>query len=130
MHGPDDGQTVLGLGILDRVAAGQDAAALSDGRRSTREDRRHRLARQVLRKGGDAQREEDATAHGVDVAHGVGRRDGSERGRVVHERREEVERTHDGKVIAQAIDRRIIRCVETDEQRVGGRLGVVACTSA
>ncbi len=126
MDGTDDGQPVFGLGILDGVAAGQDATALAHGRGGTGEDGRHRLARQFLGEGGDAQGEEDAAAHGVDVAHRVGCGDGAERGRIVDQRWEEIERADDGQLVAQSVDGGVVGGVEADEEGIGGRLGAVA----
>ena len=101
MRRADHRQPVLGLRVADRVAARQHAARLADLRRRRLEHRRQRRLREVLGEGRDRQREQHAAAHREHVGQGVGRGDLPVRDRVVHERREEVQRADDREVVAE-----------------------------
>ena len=119
MADPDHGEAVLRLRVADRVAAREDSAGLAHGRGRPREDRRHGVARQILRERGHGHREEDASAHREDVRHGIGGRDRAVGLRVVHERREEVDRADDRDLVAQAVDSGVVGRRETGQQVVG-----------
>ena len=108
MGGADHREAVLGLGIADRVAAGERAARLAHLGRRAREDLGHDVARQVLGEGRDRQREQHPAAHREDVRQRVRGGDLAEGPRVVHERREEVERADDREVVAHPVDRRVV----------------------
>ena len=56
----------------------------------------------------DRQREDRAPAHRVDVGERVGRRDPAEEARIVHDRREEVDRLDDRLAAAQPVDRGVV----------------------
>ena len=91
-------QAVLGLGVADRVAAGERAAGLADLGGGTLEDRGQRVPRQLLGEGRDRQGEQDPAAHREHVGQGVGGGDLAEGPGVVHEGREEVEGADDGQL--------------------------------
>ena len=116
MDGAHDAEAVLRLGVVDRVAAGDDAAAFGDLGRAAAEDFRQDRRRQVFGKADDVEGEEDFGAHGVDVAHGVGGGDGAVGVGVIDDGREEVERQDDRKLIADAIDSGVVKAVEAEEQ--------------
>ena len=127
MGGADDRQPVLGLGVADRVAAGERAAGLADLGRGAAEDLGEDVARQVLGERRDRQREQDPAAHREDVGQGVGRRDLAERPRVVDERREEVERADDREVVADAVGGGVVGRVQPGDQGgIGVRRGLGA----
>ncbi len=114
---PGDRQAVLGLRVVDGVAA-QD--------RRAGEPRRLRAAAQHLAEhvhrqlpdgpADDVEREERAAAHGPDVREGVRRGDPSEPVRVVHHRREEVHRLDDGALRVETVHRGVVARVVADER--------------
>jgi hypothetical protein len=116
MDGAHDAETVFRLGVVNCVAAGDDAAALGDLGGAAAEDFRQYRRRQVLGEADDVQGEEDFGAHSVDVAHGVGRGDGAIGVGVIDDGREEVERQDDSKLVADAIDSGVVKAVEAEEQ--------------
>ena len=110
------GKPVDRLRVADRVAPGDSAAGFRDNLGAGFEDRRDRLAREVLGKGGDVDRQHDPAAHGEDVAARVGGRDRPEVGRIVDERREEVGGRHQRDVVAHLVDRGVVERGEPDHQ--------------
>ena len=106
----------LGLFVDDRVSAGDDCAGFSDFVGAASEDVGDDLGRQVLWEGGNVEREENASAHGVDVGHGVGGGDRAELVGVVDERGEEIERLYERAVVVDGVDRGVIGACESDEQ--------------
>jgi hypothetical protein len=72
----------------------------------------------VLRKAGDSQRGQRATAHRVDVADGVRGGDLAVDVRVVHDRREEIHRLHERRSALPSVHTRIVRGPEVDEDAV------------
>ena len=108
-----------GLRIVCPPATEPPASATTVG--GGLEDRRDRLAREVLGEGGDVDRHHDPPAHREHVAAGVGGGDRTEVGRMVDERREEVGGRHDRDVVAHAVDGGVVERGEADEQRRVGR---------
>ena len=102
----------------DGVTAGHRAAGLAHDLGAA-DDRMAAIAslRQALGEGGDVERHHHPAAHGEHVAAGVGGGDGTEVGRVVDERREEVGRRHDGEVVADPVDGGVVERRQADEQR-------------
>ena len=121
MAGADHREAVLGLGIADRVAAGEHAARLANLGRGTLEHGRERVPRQLLGKGRDRQREQHPAAHREHVRYRVRRRDLAERPCVVDERRKEVERADDREIVGDAIGSRVVRRGKTGEELTGLR---------
>ena len=74
------------------------------------------LGRHPLREGGHVQGEHHPAAHGEDIRAGVGRRDGTEVGGVVDQRREEVGRRDEGEVVAQAVYGGVVERRQPDQQ--------------
>ena len=75
----------------------------------------------VVGEAGQVERGDRHAAHGVDVAERVGRRDLAVDEGVVHDRREKVDRLHDGEVRRQPVNARVIVRLGADEQvRVAG----------
>ena len=73
--------------------------------------------RALLGEADQVQRGQRGAAHGVDVAEGVGRGDPAEVEGVVHDRGEEVGRQDQREIVAQAIDRRVVRGRAADQHR-------------
>ena len=119
MHQADDREPVLRLGVADRVAARKDRAGSTNALLGAGKHLAEHLDRELLRKGGDRKRQERRAAHRVHVVQRVRRSDGTERSRIVDERREEVDREHDRPLVVQAVDRSIVGRIETDEQILG-----------
>ena len=125
VHDALHGQPEDRLGVADRVAAGNGAARLGHHSRGRFEDRRDRVAREVLGERGDVHRNGNTPAHGEHVAARVRGGNGAEVRRVVDEWREEVGRRHESDVVGEPVDRRIVERSEPDEQRRVGRSGEV-----
>jgi hypothetical protein len=62
----------------------------------------------------NGQRRQRTAAHRVNIAQRIRRGDSAERIRIVHNRREEVERLHESALLRQPVDARIVRGVEAD----------------
>ena len=102
VHRPDDGEPVLRLLVADRVAAGEDCPGLARRLGRSREDVTEHGDRQLLREGGDREREQRSAAHREHVVEGVRRGDPAERSRVVDHGREEVHREDDRRLSRRA----------------------------
>jgi hypothetical protein len=119
MHGADHGEPVLRLGVADRVPAREQRARRPDLRVGGGEDLRQHLDRQLLREGGDRERQQRRSAHREHVVERVRRRDRPVVGGVVDDRREEIQGEDDRAVVVEAIDRRVVRRGEADEEILG-----------
>jgi hypothetical protein len=122
VHRADHREPVLRLVVSDRVATRKDRTGRAHPLVRTGENFPEHLYRQLLGKSGNREREQRHAAHREDVVQGIRRRNGSERARIVDQRREEVDREDDRALVVETVDRRVVRRVETDEQilRVGG----------
>ena len=80
---------------------------------------REHLHRQLLREGRDREREQRRAAHREDVVERVRRRDRAVVARVVHDRREEVEREDQRPLVVEPVDGRVVGRREPDEQVLG-----------
>ena len=122
VHGSDDGEAVLRLGVANRVAARQNRAGLTHLRVRTREHLAEHLHRKLLGERGHGQCEQRPAAHCEDVVERIRRRDRAERARVVDQRRKEVDGEHDRALVVEPVDRGVVGGIEADEQilRVGG----------
>jgi hypothetical protein len=122
MRRADDSETVLRLVVANGVPAREGRAGLLHLRRRGVEDRAYRLDRELLRERGDGEREQGFPSHSEDVVQGVDRRDGTEERRVVDHGRKEVGREDEGALVVEAVDGRVVRRREPDEQvlRIGG----------
>ena len=98
------------------MATGDDDARLFRDVHPAEQHAPEHLLRQVLGEADDVERKEWGAPHGVDVAEGVHRCNGAEVVRVVDDRREEVDRLHDGDVVRQSVDGRVVARVESHEQ--------------
>ncbi len=111
------GQPVLGLGIVDRVAAGDDDTRPERGIVAASQDLPQDLPAQVRERVGDqVEGRPRRAAHRVDVGQGVGRGDAAEVVRVVDDRREEVGGGHQSEVVAQAVNSSVVGRVKADKQ--------------
>jgi hypothetical protein len=101
------------------VAASEQPAGRANLRVRGREDLREHLDRQVLGEGRDREGEQRRAAHGEDVVERVRRRDRTVVVGLVDDRGEEVEREDDRALVVDAVDRRVVRGREADEQVLG-----------
>ena len=112
-----DGHAVLRLGIVDAVAAGDEAAGLSGDVEAAAQHLLRQLERQdVARPAEQVERDHRTATHGVDVRQGVGRRDAAPVVGVVDDGREEVGRGEHGDAALDADRGRVVAVVEADEQ--------------
>ena len=75
MNQPRHRQPVLRLLVLNGVPARDGRTHGAHPLRAPAQDLRHHVCGQIGRERGDVQGEQHLTAHGVNVAHGVGRGD-------------------------------------------------------
>ena len=123
MHGSSHGQPVLRLGIVQRVAAGDDAARLGHLLRAAEQDAREDRRIEVFGKPDDVEREQHLAAHRVHIAHRVRCGDGAKQVRIVDDGRKEIHRLDDRKIVGEAIHGGIIRPGKSDDQ-IGKLRGV------
>ena len=122
-----DGEPVERLGVLDGVAAGQDAPGLRDLVGAAPEDLVDELEREVLERDADDVHGGDrAAAHGVDVGERVGGRDLPVEVGVVDDRREEVDGLDEGAVGVEPVDGGVVGGGGSDEEVVIRKLREVA----
>ena len=67
-------------------------------------------------KAGHVQRQQNSPAHGVDITHAVGSRDGAVGPGVDDDGGEEIDRLHDGQIGRKPIDRGIIAGLQTNDE--------------
>jgi hypothetical protein len=115
MHGPDHRESVLRLGVADRVAAREQAARRPHLLVRRGEDLGEHLHRQLFREGSDREREQRRAAHRENVVEGVRGRDRAVVGGVVHDRREEVEREDQRPLVVEPVDGGVVGRSEPDE---------------
>jgi len=108
-HQPRDGQAVLGLRIVDAVAARDEDPGLPGLVRAPLQDLLQDGQRQLpAREADDVQGEDRPAAHGIDVGQRVRRGDRPVVVRVVHDGREDVHGLDEGEVVGEAVDRRVV----------------------
>ena len=137
------GQTVDRLRAVDGVAAGDDGAGLIGLVVAAPQQLLHHVLGHGLRQAQDVQRQLRLTAHGVDIADGIGRGDLPVQEGVVHDGREEVGGLHQRRVLIQIIDTGVVGAVvahqqpgvavgaealQQVDQRAGTHLGAAAST--
>ena len=121
MDGTGHRQTILDLAVGNRVAARERAARLDDLLAAALQDASQNVEIHLLGETYDIERGAHGAAHGIHVAECVGRGNLTENIRVFHHRREKVQRLHDGEVVGQAIDRRVVARLGADQQIGIGR---------
>ena len=117
------GQAVLGLIVIDGVAARDGAAGLNALVGAARQNLPRNLNAKAI---GNAQQVHGmarSSTHGVDVRQRVCRRDLAKQERVVDHRREEVDGLHESQVFANTEDTRIVGGIESHEQVVVMHIG-------
>ena len=119
VHGADDREPVLRLLVADRVPAGEQAAGLAHLRVGGGEDRREHLDRQLLGERRDRKREQRRAAHREDVVQRIRRGDRAVVGRVVDDRREEVDGEDDRPLVVELVDGGVVRGRKPDEKVLG-----------
>ena len=115
----DDRESVLRLRVADRVPAREDRARGAHPLVRAGEDVAEHLDRKLLGKRCDREREQRRATHREDVVQRIRGRDRAEGARVVDEGREEVDGEDERALVVEAIDRRVVRGVEADEQVFG-----------
>src|SRR5438105_6542925 len=115
-NGADHRETVLRLGVTDGVPAREEPARRAHLLVGRGEDLGEHLHRQLLREGGDREREERRTAHCEDVVERVRCCDGAVVGGVVDDGREEVEREDQRALVVEPVDRRVVGGREPDQE--------------
>ena len=126
-HGPGvdgahHGQAVLGLGVVDRVAADDEGAGAAGGGGAAVEGPGQQFEGEALpRPGHEVEGHDRRRPHGVDVGEGVGGGDPSEVVGVVDDGGEEVGGEDDGEVVADPVDGGVVGGVEPDEEVGVGR---------
>jgi len=113
---PTTAETVLRLRVADRVPAREDRAGSAHLLGRSGEDRPEHLGRELLRESGDRQREQRRAAHREHVVEGVRGCDAAEGGRVVDERREEIQCEHERPLVVELVHGCVVRGREPDEQ--------------
>ncbi len=109
MHLPHHRHSEQRLQRIDRVPAQHQAARPLHDLARAAHDVGEQLEGELLPGPADqVEREERGTAHGVHVTQRVGGGDRAPGGGIVHDRREEVHRRHQGAVVREAKDRRIV----------------------
>ena len=116
-------QAVLGLVVVDGVAARDGAAGLDALVGATRQNLAGNLNAQATRDAQQVHGMARPPAHGVDVRQRVCRRDLAKQERVVNHRREEVDGLHEPQVLPYAEDARIVGGIEPHEQVVVMHIG-------
>ena len=115
-----DGHAVLGLFVVDCVAADYERACLAGLGGAALEDAAEDVTRKADREADYVQRQYWAGAHSVDVTERVGGGYLAEGERVVDDGREEVHGLYQGEVVVQAVDGGVIGGAVPDEQvRIG-----------
>jgi hypothetical protein len=118
MDRADDGEPVGRLLVPERVAAREDASRFAHLLARAGEDGSDGLDRQLFGEDGDRERDERSAAHCEDVAEGVRRRDRPVVGRVVDDRREEVEREDERALVVEPVHGCVVGRCEPDEEVV------------
>ena len=120
VHQAEHGKAVFGLVVFDGVAAYHERPGLAHLVRAAAQHIAHHFGAHAAGEGQDVERGDGSSAHSEHVGQGVCRGHGSELVRVVHHRREEVERQHGGVVLIHLPNRGIVCGVEAQQQvRVG-----------
>ena len=117
MHRTDHRQSVFGRIILDRMAAHREGSALVHLLLTAPQYiGQHRDRNTVAGKHVQVERQQRGSAHGIDIAQGVGGGDLPKEIGIVDDRREKVDRLDDSKILPYPINGGIIRCIEADHQ--------------
>ena len=116
MHKAGYGQSVNGLCTVDRVPAGDDGPRLIGLGVASPQDLLHGGGLHPLRNTHDVQGQLGFRAHGVDVAHGIGRRDLPVKERIVHNGGEKVGGLDQRHRIADGVDAGVVALVVAHDQ--------------
>ncbi len=114
MNGSGDRVAKFDFGIVDAVAAQNHAACFVDFLGAAFEDlfQSLNIARAGPRE--NRQRGKRTPSHGVNVAQGIGGRDGSKGIRIVDDGSEKIDRLYNRQVWADAVDAGIVGGIESD----------------
>ena len=116
MHHTHDGKAVLGLIVLDGVAAHHERAGLPGLVGTAAHDLAGHVGAKRAREGHEVECHDRLGAHGIHVGDGVGRSHAPEVVGVVNHRGEEVGREHDGDVVGQLVNSRVVARREALQQ--------------
>ncbi len=112
VHQAEHGKAVLGLVVLDGMAAYHERPGFTHFVRAAAQHVSHHFSAHAAGEGQDVERGDGLSAHGEHVGQGVGRGNGAELVRVVHYRGEEIERQHSGVVLVHLPNRGVVCGVE------------------
>ena len=104
----DDREAVFRLLVANRVTACENRTCISHLLGGGGEHIGHDSRRQLLGESRDREREQRRAAHRKDIVERVRRRDPPEDRRIVHERREEVERENERTLVVELVHRRVV----------------------
>ena len=111
-----DGQAVLGLGVVYRVAADDRTSGLGGNRRPATQNLDQHLGSELLqRERHQVQGADRGCGHRVDVGQGVGGRDAAEVERVVDDRGEEIDCLDERQVVCEPIYAGVVGGLERDQ---------------
>ena len=117
VHDPGYGQAEFGFLVVGGVPACQDGPGLSDFVEGAFDDALQDLRSELPGwKSDKVQARDGPSAHGVDVAEGVGRANLTEDVRIVHRRRDEVRREHEGGLIVHSVDAGVVAGLKSHHQ--------------
>ena len=108
LHHADDGQAVLGLGVVHGVTADDHAAGFRGLVVASPQHVAQHVPGQVGREPHHVHRQQRLATHGVDIAEGVGRRDQAELVGVVGDGRKEIHRQDQRGLVIDAVDRGVV----------------------
>lgn len=94
------------------MPAGDDGSGLAHFLRAAAQDLGQDRTIKIVGEGRQIQRKQHFAAHGIHIAQSVGGRNRTERVRIVHDGRKEIDRADDGLLVVQLIDSSIIRPVK------------------
>ena len=121
MHGAEHRQSVLGLVVLDGVAAHHERARLGHLVGPAAQHLAHHVGAEAAGEREDVECGQRLCAHGEHVGQCVRRGDGAELVGIVHHRREEVERQHGSRLVVQPVNGGVVGRVEAQQQVGVGR---------
>ena len=109
-------QPVFGLLVLNAVAADDDGTRLHHLVISAGQDALHHLQRQAVGEGEQIHGDFRRAAHGPHIGQGIGGGHLTELEGIVHNGREEIHRGDHGRLIVDAVDRRVVAGVKPHHQ--------------
>ncbi len=117
MHQTGDRHAVLGLGIVDGVAADERAPRLFEHRRPAAQHLSEQVDREgVSRPADHLERRQRSAAHRIHIAERIGRGNAPPVVCLVDDWGEEVHGLHQRDLVGEAVDARVVRPLDTDKE--------------